>query len=81
MDPHGYQLRVAWGRQCFTFPNYGVSNPEPRGFGGLPARSKPSRRQEAHREQSARGGYKPRRDPRIRSPPKAALIAFRIAGN
>ena len=30
---------------------------------------------------SARGGYKPRRDPRIRSPPKAALIAFRIAGH
>ena len=38
-------------------------------------------RAEAYRKQSARGGYKPRRDPRIRSPPKAALIAFRIAGN
>jgi len=44
---------------------------------GLLARSKPFRA----RKQSARGGLQARRDPRIRSHPRAALIAFRIAGN
>jgi hypothetical protein len=38
-------------------------------------------RAEAYRRSSARGGYEPRRNPRIRSPPRAALIAFRIAGH
>ena len=64
-----YALR--WGYQRVS--NRG----RPPARAGLLARSKPSR----GRKQSARGGYKPRRDPRIRSPPKAALIAFRIAGN